>query len=98
MVSQVATYSFGIIVDRVFDTEEIVVKPVAPMMRDIGVFSGNTILGDGSIVMILDPNGLAAAGAKSSVGSAADAVDEDTNAAGGEETTALLVFTSGAGA
>ena len=98
VVSQVGTYSFGIIVDRVFDTEEIVVKPVAPMMRDIGVFSGNTILGDGSIVMILDPNGLAAAGAKSSVGSAADAVDEDTNAAGGEETTALLVFTSGAGA
>ena len=61
VVSQVGTYSFGIIVDRVFDTEEIVVKPVAPMMRDIGVFSGNTILGDGSIVMILDPNGLAGA-------------------------------------
>ena len=59
VVSQVGTYSFGIIVDRVFDTEEIVVKPVAPLMRDIGVFSGNTILGDGSIVMILDPNGLA---------------------------------------
>jgi chemotaxis signal transduction protein len=60
VVSQVGAQSFGIIIDKVFDTEEIVVKPVAPMLRDIGVFSGNTILGDGSIVMILDPNGIAA--------------------------------------
>jgi chemotaxis protein histidine kinase CheA len=47
VVSQVGTYSFGIIVDRVFDTEEIVVKPVAPILRDIAIYSGNTILGDG---------------------------------------------------
>jgi two-component system chemotaxis sensor kinase CheA len=61
VVAQVGTYSFGIIVDRVFDTEEIVVKPVAPILRDIAMFSGNTILGDGSVIMILDPNGIAAA-------------------------------------
>ncbi len=48
-------------VDRVFDTEEIVVKPVAPILRHIPMFSGNTILGDGSVIMILDPNGIAAA-------------------------------------
>ena len=35
VVTQVGAYSFGIIVDRVFDTEEIVVKPVAPILRDI---------------------------------------------------------------
>jgi two-component system chemotaxis sensor kinase CheA len=52
---------FGIIVDRVFDTEEIVVKPVAPILRHITIFSGNTILGDGSVIMILDPNGIARA-------------------------------------
>ncbi len=60
VVAQVGTYSFGIMVDRVFDTEEIVVKPVAPILRDIEMFSGNTILGDGSVIMILDPNGIAA--------------------------------------
>ena len=49
----------GIIVDRVFDTEEIVVKPVAPILRHVTMFSGNTILGDGSVIMILDPNGIA---------------------------------------
>ena len=59
VVAQVGTYSFGIIVDRVFDTEEFVVKPVAPVLRHIPIFSGNTILGDGSVIMILDPNGIA---------------------------------------
>ena len=60
IVTQVGTFSFGIMVDRVFDTEEIVVKPVARNLRHIPLFSGNTILGDGSVVMILDPNGIAA--------------------------------------
>ncbi|MEQ9608285.1 MAG: chemotaxis protein CheA, partial [Kiloniellaceae bacterium] len=53
VVAQIGTYSMGIIVDRVFDTEEIVVKPVAPILRNLQLFSGNTILGDGSVVMIL---------------------------------------------
>ena len=59
VVTNVGNFDFGIIVDRVFDTEEIVVKPVAKMLRDIDLFSGNTILGDGSVIMILDPNGIA---------------------------------------
>ncbi|MDD5585936.1 MAG: chemotaxis protein CheW [Alphaproteobacteria bacterium] len=59
IVIQVGSSTFGCIVDRVFDTEEIVVKPVSPILRNIHMFSGNTILGDGSVVMILDPNGLA---------------------------------------
>ncbi|MFZ3033103.1 MAG: chemotaxis protein CheW [Parvibaculum sp.] len=59
VVSQVGNFVFGIIVDRIFDTEEIVVKPVSRTMRHIQCFSGNTILGDGQVIMILDPNGLA---------------------------------------
>ncbi len=59
VVTQVGNYEFGIIVDRVFDTEEIVVKPVSGILRNIDLFSGNTILGDGSVIMILDPNGIA---------------------------------------
>ncbi|MBV5335618.1 chemotaxis protein CheW, partial [bacterium] len=39
VVTQVGTYTFGIMVDRVFDTEEIVVKPVAPILRHIEMFS-----------------------------------------------------------
>ncbi len=60
VVTRVGANVFGIVVDRVFDTEEIVVKPVAPILRNITMFSGNTILGDGSVIMILDPNGIAA--------------------------------------
>ncbi|CAH0285106.1 Sensor histidine kinase RcsC [Roseomonas sp. CECT 9278] len=71
-VMQVGGQAFGIILDRVFDTEEIVVKPVAPILRHVTMFSGNTILGDGSVIMILDPNGI---GRASGVG--ADAPTED---------------------
>jgi len=61
VISQVGTFTFGIVVDQVFDAEEIVVKPMAPLLRDLSVYSGNTILGDGSVIMILDPNGIATA-------------------------------------
>lgn len=61
VVTQVGSFTFGIIVDQVFDTEEIVVKPVSPVLKNLTVYSGTTILGDGSVIMILDPNGVAAA-------------------------------------
>ncbi len=51
----------GLMVDRVFDTEEIVVKPVSPILRRITLFGGTTVLGDGSVIMILDPGGIARA-------------------------------------
>ncbi len=59
VVMRVGQYTFGIIVDAVADVQEIVVKPLAQTIADIPVYSGNTILGDGSIVLILDPAGLA---------------------------------------
>jgi two-component system chemotaxis sensor kinase CheA len=46
-------------VDGVFHTEEIVVKPMCSKLRHIPLFSGNTILGDGAVVLIIDPNGIA---------------------------------------
>ena len=56
-----AARRFGIVVDSVFHTEEIVVKPMSSKLRHIAMFSGNTILGDGSVIMIIDPNGVAQA-------------------------------------
>src|SRR5205807_3970746 len=73
-------------------TEEIVVKPMSTKLRHINMFSGNTILGDGSVIMIIDPNGIA-----QSVGSAAtqaDAPDAHQSAAI-EKTVSLLVFRAG---
>jgi two-component system chemotaxis sensor kinase CheA len=58
VVTQVGSQTFGILVDGVFHTEEIVVKPMSSRLRDIPMFSGNTILGDGSVILIVDPNGV----------------------------------------
>jgi len=95
VVTQVGTYSFGIIVDRVFDTEEIVVKPVAPILRDISMFSGNTILGDGSVIMILDPNGIAAASGEITVSEQAHRSEAMARAGKREDRTTLLLFRAG---
>ena len=50
---------FGLIVDSVHDTEEIVVKPVGQRLRDVPTYAGATILGDGRIALILDVRGIA---------------------------------------
>lgn len=50
---------FGLIVDVIHDTEEIVVKPLQKQLKGIGVFAGATIMGDGRVALILDVLGLA---------------------------------------
>lgn len=59
VVVQVGTAVFGLIVDAVLHSEEIVVKPMSTKLRHIATFSGTTILGDGAVIMIIDPNGIA---------------------------------------
>ena len=55
VVMQQAGCLFGVVVDAVFDTEEIVVKPLSKAVSHVTNFSGATILGDGSVIMIIDP-------------------------------------------
>ncbi|WP_119459854.1 chemotaxis protein CheW [Rhodospirillaceae bacterium SYSU D60014] len=98
VVTQVGTHSFGMIVDRVFDTEEIVVKPVAPILRHIEIFSGNTILGDGSVIMILDPNGIAISSGQMNLAEAVVADVATHRDHRGEERVPLLLFRAGDGA
>jgi len=50
---------FGLVVDDVLDTQEIVVKPLGRHLKGIPVYAGATILGDGSVVLILDATTLA---------------------------------------
>ncbi len=102
VVTQVGSASLGIMVDRVFDTEEIVVKPVAPILRHVSMFSGNTILGDGSVIMILDPNGIARAtgvggsGGGGSEGRGGDRREAAVAArAASDEKSAVLLFRGG---
>jgi two-component system chemotaxis sensor kinase CheA len=58
VITQVGSQFFGIVVDRVLHTEEIVVKPMSGKLRHIAMFSGTTILGDGAVILIVDPNGI----------------------------------------
>jgi two-component system chemotaxis sensor kinase CheA len=97
VVTQVGQQTFGMIVDQVFDTEEIVVKPVAPVVRHLTAFSGNTILGDGSVIMILDPSGIAATIGDIAVAGEPVRAEAKQQVADGRELRTLLLFRAGAG-
>jgi two-component system chemotaxis sensor kinase CheA len=97
VVMQVGAQTVGVVVDAVFHTEEIVVKPMATRLRHIPVFSGNTILGDGSVIMILDPNGIAGTfgAAATQAAKIYEAAAGDGAPESGREKTSLLVFRAG---
>jgi two-component system chemotaxis sensor kinase CheA len=59
VVLQADDRQFGLVVDAIRDTEEIVVKPLQKQLKGIGVFAGATIMGDGRVALILDVMGLA---------------------------------------
>jgi two-component system chemotaxis sensor kinase CheA len=50
---------FGLVIDGLADPEEIVVKPLSPILKQIGLFSGATVMGNGEMALILDPGLLA---------------------------------------
>jgi len=59
VVLRVDDHEFGLVVDKILDTEEIVVKPMATQLKGVTVYSGATIMGDGKVALILDVLGLA---------------------------------------
>jgi two-component system chemotaxis sensor kinase CheA len=59
VVLQVADQQFGLVVDQVSDTEEIVVKPLGKQFKGLSAFAGATIMGDGRVALILDVPGAA---------------------------------------
>jgi two-component system, chemotaxis family, sensor kinase CheA len=50
---------FGLVVDEINDTEEIVVKPLGKQLKGVKIFAGSTIMGDGRVALILDVLGIA---------------------------------------
>ncbi|MCP4087150.1 MAG: chemotaxis protein CheA [Actinomycetia bacterium] len=88
---------FGLVVDDIQDTEEIVVKPLGREVKDLALFSGATIMGDGTVALILDVLGLAGAAHILSPGSAhheAAADLHDSTSSGetdGDDNTLLLL-------
>lgn len=97
VVMRVAGFRFGAIVDAVAETQEIVVKPLMPVLGAIDVFSGNTILGDGSVVLILDGGGLARRLDHRRAEERTIATVAPEAAASGGEGTRLILFRAGPG-
>ena len=59
VVLQADDRQFGLVVDEINDTEEIVVKPLRKQLKTIRTFAGSSIMGDGRVALILDVLGLA---------------------------------------
>jgi two-component system chemotaxis sensor kinase CheA len=98
VIAQAGSATFGLIVDRVFDTEEIVVKPVSPILRNISIYSGNTILGDGSVIMILDINGIVAQAGEIHAAETVEQGVTSTQVGKADMRQSLLLFKAGDGA
>jgi two-component system chemotaxis sensor kinase CheA len=85
---------FGLVVDGLADPEEIVVKPLSGVLKEIGLFSGATVLGNADLALILDPGSIALkAGVVLLEAEAAQAEDGELEAAKGLEY--LLVEAAG---
>ncbi len=59
VVLQADDRQFGLVVDEINDTEEIVVKPLRKQLKTVKIFAGSSIMGDGKVALILDVLGLA---------------------------------------
>ncbi|MEB3246028.1 MAG: chemotaxis protein CheW [Vampirovibrionales bacterium] len=60
LVLKVGVNQFGLIIDELFDPEEIVVKPLSGYLKECKCFAGSAIMGDGRVAMILDAGGIVA--------------------------------------
>jgi two-component system chemotaxis sensor kinase CheA len=87
---------YGLVVDGLADTEEIVVKPLSTVLKDIGLYSGATVLGNADLALILDPGAIAMKAGVTMIAdqdAASPAGEEDIDAAKGMEY--LLVEAAG---
>lgn len=96
VVLQADGRQFGLVVDSVSDTEEIVVKPLGKQLSGLTCFAGATIMGDGQVALILDAMGLAqhaqvAAAERSTVSARA----EEAAMASNSDRQTLLLFSVG---
>lgn len=93
VIVESAGHRYGVVVDSVDDPQEIVVKPLGRHLRGIECLAGATVLGDGSIALILDVTGIA-----SKCQLRVPSRDTDTggavSTADDRESQSLLIFTN----
>ncbi len=86
---------FGLVVDQVLNTEEIVAKPIASAVKSIGLYAGATLLGDGSVSLILDVGAVARRALDVDLQEAMKKVTVD--AVGASKTEPMLIVSVGEG-
>jgi two-component system chemotaxis sensor kinase CheA len=86
---------YGLVVDKVNDTEEIVVKPLSRQLKCLGEYAGTTIMGDGTVALILDVMGLALASGLAAEARDSNGVSNKGDASTSQETQTLLVVDLG---
>jgi two-component system chemotaxis sensor kinase CheA len=95
VVLQADDRQFGLVVDGIHDTQEIVVKPLGQQLKGLSVYAGATIMGDGRVALILDVLGIGQrAGVLGEAREQARTAAEQ-KALGGGERQRLLLFRSG---
>jgi two-component system, chemotaxis family, sensor kinase CheA len=95
VVMQTGNQLFGAIVDNLFHTGEIVIKPMSSKLRHIGIFSGMTILGDGSVTLVIDPNVLAQSLARARSRTEAPTDTAEEKPIGRQDAVSFLTFRAG---
>jgi two-component system chemotaxis sensor kinase CheA len=95
VVLQADGRQFGMIVDAINDTEEIVVKPLGKQLKGISCFAGATIMGDGKVALILDVLGIAQFSKVISEVRDRAAIEKEKNFELGGAKQTLLVFNTG---
>ncbi len=95
VVLQVADQQFGLVVDQVSDTEEIVVKPLGKQFKGVSAFAGATIMGDGRVALILDVPGAAQLSGVLTFRDGAHAEKQDSNGRARSKNQRLLLCRAG---
>lgn len=93
IILQVGKEEFGLIIDRIVDTEEIVIKPLHSQLESCRVFAGSTVMGDGSIAMVLDIGAVAELGSLKYVSS--DQAERKVRSSSFGDKQAVLLFDIG---
>ncbi|WP_333356590.1 chemotaxis protein CheW [Microcoleus sp. herbarium14] len=92
VVVQATDKPFGLVVDAINDTQEIVVKPLGKQLKSLACFAGATIMGDGKVALILDVHGIAQQTHMTEAQEKAILADENSRRESSEPPQQLLVF------
>lgn len=96
VVLQADDREFGLVVDEISDTAEIVVKPLGRMLKHVSAFAGATIMGDGRVALILDVLGIAEHAGRSTGGDGRHHDDtSDAEVSGSANVRRMLMFEVG---